>query len=286
MQFLDKLERKFGRFAIPNIIRTILTGQAIVLFASFILGKSLSPYLWFDKSLILSGEVWRLFTFILVPDSSDVFMFMLFVLIYSSIGNSLEQMLGTFRMNVYYFTSLIAVVGVAFVFNLPGFFPLTTYINMSLFLAFASLVPNATFLLYFIIPFKAKYLLVFYFVLIGLDIFSGGFNFGSFIFILASLLGYILVVAIPILRGQHLRFRGTKGQQVFRQAQKQGHSKPRTTARPAVQKQDPIQVAFHRCHVCGKTELDDPEMEFRYCSKCNGNYEYCMDHLKDHTHVE
>ena len=284
MNFLDKLERRFGRFAIPNIIRTILMGQAIVLFASFISGQSLSPYLWFDKSLILSGEFWRLFTFILVPDSTDVFMFMLFVLIYSSLGTSLEQMLGTFRMNVYYFTSIIAVIIVAFVFNLPGFVPLTMYINMSLFLAFASLVPDATFLLYFIIPFKAKYLLVFYFFLIGMDIFSGGFNFPTFIFILASLLGYIFIIAIPLLKGQHLKLRGTTGQRAFKQAQKQG-SVP-SAKRPMTEKKEPIKVAFHRCHVCGKTELDDPEMEFRYCSKCNGDFEYCMDHLKDHTHVE
>ena len=46
-----------------------------------------------------------------------------------------------------------------------------------------------------------------------------------------------------------------------------------------------IRLTHHKCAVCGRTEKDDPNLEFRYCSKCEGNLEYCMDHLYTHKHV-
>lgn len=280
MNFLDKLERKFGKYAIPNLIRYILMGQAMVLLLSNLGIRSIAGFIAFDKSAVLSGEIWRLFTFIFIPDSWDLLWFFLFVIVYMSIGSSLENMIGSFKFNFYYFSSMIAVVIVAFIFDIPG--SLAIYINLSLFLAFASLVPNATFLIYFIIPVKAKYMLVLYFLVLGVEVVNGGLL--IFLFIMASLTGYILVIALPILKGRKLQIKGTPGQQAFRNAQRQGQGKRQTRRPEPGSSKEPIKVAFHKCHVCGKTELDDPEMEFRYCSQCNGHYEYCMDHLKNHEH--
>ena len=135
-------------------------------------------------------------------------------------------------------------------------------------------MPDATFYLYFFIPFKAKYLLVFYFVILGMQMLTGGLP--TIALICSSLLGYFIFFAYPALKHQKLRRKGLAGQKQFRAAKRELDAEKRA----------PIKVAFHKCHVCGKTELDDPDMEFRYCSKCNGNYEYCMDHLRNHEHVK
>ena len=42
---------------------------------------------------------------------------------------------------------------------------------------------------------------------------------------------------------------------------------------------------LHKCAVCGRTDTDYPNLEFRYCSKCVGNYCYCMDHINNHVHI-
>lgn len=274
MQWLYKLEKKFGKYAIPNLMMTILFGQAIVFLITNLTGNWALPLaLAFDRTLILSGQIWRLFTFVFVPSDFSPLWFILMVFIYYSIGNQIERIIGSFNFNVYYFSSMIAAVIVSFIFNISGF-AIASYINMSLFIAFATLMPDATFYLYFVIPFKAKYLLVFYFIMLGVDMVSGGIQ--SIALICASLLGYFIFFGLPALKHQKIRRSGLAGQKQFKAAKREID----------YEKRSPIKVAFHKCHVCGKTELDDPEMEFRYCSKCNGNYEYCMDHLKNHEHVE
>ena len=45
-------------------------------------------------------------------------------------------------------------------------------------------------------------------------------------------------------------------------------------------------ISRHRCCECKKTEKDDENLEFRYCSKCNGSYEYCSEHIFNHEHRE
>ena len=193
--------------------------------------------------------------------------------IYYSISNQIERIIGSFNFNVFYFSSIIATIAVCFIFDIR-LLSLAYYINLSLFIAFATLMPDATFYLYFFIPFKAKYLLVFYFVILGMQMLTGGLP--TIALICSSLLGYFIFFAYPALKHQKLRRKGLAGQKQFRAAKRELDAEKRA----------PIKVAFHKCHVCGKTELDDPDMEFRYCSKCNGNYEYCMDHLRDHEHVK
>lgn len=271
MRFLYKLEKKFGKFAIPNLMMYIIFGQAIVFLLSMF-----NPMFYFnftfDWNAILNGEVWRLVTFIFIPENLSILWFMITALVYYSIGSNLERTWGTFNFNFYYFISILATIIVAAIFKLSG--PIATYVNLSLFLSFATLVPDATFYIYFVIPIKAKYMLIFYFIILGMNIFSGGLP--SFALIAASLLGYFIFFAVPAFKQGRMKQKAAPGQKNFKDARRQIEKGSK----------DPIKVAFHKCHVCGKTELDDPEMEFRYCSQCNGHYEYCMDHLKDHTHID
>lgn len=273
MQWLYKLEKKFGKYAIPNLMLYILSLQAIVFLAVNLLGPNILNALIFDKDLILSGQVWRLITFIFVPDDFNPLWFILMLFIYYSISNQIERIIGSFNFNVFYFSSIIATILVCFIFDIR-LLSLAYYINLSLFIAFATLMPNATFYLYFFIPFKAKYLLVFYFVILGMQMLTGGLP--TIALICSSLLGYFIFFGYPALKHQSLRRKGLAGQKQFKAAKRELDKEQRA----------PIQVAFHKCHVCGKTELDDPDMEFRYCSKCNGNYEYCMDHLRNHEHIQ
>lgn len=278
MNFLDKLERKFGKFAIPNLMLYIMSGQAIV-FLLNLLGIYLpTAILCFDPLLIMKGQVWRLFTFVFIPNSNSIIFFLFAAFLYYSIGSALESAWGTFKFNVYYLLGMI--------FNMLGlvilqlFFPLssafyfsyaptiTLYLNLSLFLAYAALYPEVQFLLYGLLPVKVKYLAFIDILFLASDFIRGGI--GNRMLIIVSLLNFFLFFG-----GKLLNHRPTATQKQFRAAQKR-----------ELKSGPPIKVAFHKCTVCGKTELTDPDMEFRYCSKCNGNYEYCMDHLHNHEHIQ
>ena len=157
-----------------------------------------------------------------------------------------------------------------------GGYGTTEYVNLSLFLAYATLFPNVQFLLYGLIPVKVKYLAYLDLGLLALAFVQSGISGKALILI--SLLNYGLFFGPKLLKGRQTATQRHFNQQKRQQAPTPRQFKPHTG--------DPIPVAFHKCHVCGKTELTDPDMEFRYCSKCNGNFEYCMDHLKNHEHVE
>ncbi|OOB78448.1 MAG: hypothetical protein ATN33_00840 [Epulopiscium sp. Nele67-Bin001] len=275
MNFLDKLERKFGRFAIPNLMLYLMFGQGIVFIASLI-NPSLLYNFVFSWPLILQGEIWRLVTFIFMPASNSVIWFMLIVVIYYSIGSQLERAWGTFHFNFYYFISVISTVIVCILFGISG--NIATYINMSLFLSYATLVPEATFYFYFIIPVKAKYMIYFYFVILGLDVLSYGIT--RFFLIVASLTGYIIFFVIPMLSGRRMRPKrtGSYDNAVYHQQnRRKEQAKDMPKGKAGVTK-----LAFHKCEVCGKTEVDAPDMEFRYCSTCGK--EFCIEHLKSHEH--
>lgn len=143
----------------------------------------------------------------------------------------------------------------------------TYYVNMSIFLAFAATFPEAQMLLMFIVPVKAKWLGILDGVLLLYDFLFEG-NFVTRIVILASLLNFIIF---------------------FLRSRSHIHMTPKQMRRRATFKQDirrNSKVTKHKCAVCGQTDDDDPNLEFRFCSKCNGNYEYCQQHLYTHTHVK
>ena len=274
--WLDKMERRFGRYAIRNLTMYLLAGYAIGYLLSFTMPQLLT-YFTLEPALILKGQVWRLLSWVIIPPNDNIIFVIFMMLLYYSLGNTLESYWGAFRYNVYIFSGILFTVIGAFIVNgliggITGFGSLysTYYINMSIFLACASIMPDYQLLLYGSIPIKMKWLAVLDVVLLAVDAVQGGLIIR--IVIIASLLNFIIFFFC----NRNLR----------------GHSPKQAARRKKFQKQisrpqnQYAGGAKHRCAVCGRTELDNPTLEFRYCSKCNGNYEYCQDHLFTHEHVK
>ena len=274
MNFLNKMERKYGRYAIHNlpaiIIALYAAGYILSMFSPGILS-----YLTLEPYYILRGQVWRLVSWVLIPPSGlDVFtIIMLFF--YFSIGKTLERTWGAFRFNVYIFSGILFTALGAFIlyFALGGnglfgraLFS-TYYINMSIFLAFAVSYPDMQVLLYFIIPIKMKWMGALYGVLVIYEFIQS--SWVGKVAIIASMFNFILYFLLSRSRGKASP-KEIRRKQVFKRQVKQGMA-------PGATK--------HKCAVCGRTELDGDDLEFRFCSKCEGNYEYCQDHLFTHTHV-
>ncbi len=276
MSILDKLERKLGRFAIPHLMRYIIIGNIAAYIISLINYEYFS-YLVLDPDLVMKGQVWRLITFIFIPEGTggtNILMVAISLYFYYFIGTALESHWGAFRFNVYYLIGILGTIATSFIFKGYG---TPSYINESLFLAFATLFPELQVLLFFIIPIKVKWL----------GILSGGLLILQFIlsnslsdraFIIVALLNYILFFGPQLIS----KIKAGRRRQKFAQAVNSSRSPYKSPTKGKVIND----VPFHKCHVCGKTELDDPNMQFRYCSKCNGNFEYCMDHINTHEHVK
>ena len=274
LNWLDKLEKKFGRFAIPNLTMYLIRAY-IIGFGIYYFLPGLFKWLTLEPYFILKGQVWRVISWVLVPPSGSLISIIFIVLLYYSLGTALERAWGTFRYNVYIFSGILFTVIGAFalyfiagtgMIGYGGLFS-TYYINMSIFLAFAVSYPDMELLLYFIIPIKMKWMAIVYAVFILYDFIAG--NFISRVTIAASLLNFV----------------------VFFLSTKKGYSPKQQMRKKKYQKQSRPHMTYsngarHRCAVCGRTELDDPNLEFRYCSRCNGDYEYCQDHLFTHTHVK
>ena len=287
MNWLDKLERKLGRFAIPNLTVYLMICYVIGFMLWNLAAMNLIPaevigYLTLEPALILRGQVWRLITWLVVPPSSNLISLVFFVLLYYSLGTALERTWGVFRYNVYIFSGLLftvlAVFGLyAFYYFAYGFeMPMSVlgmagsnYVTLSIFLAFAAIYPEMEVLLYFILPIKMKWMALVYVAIAGYDFING--NIVTRVMIGASLLNFVIF----FLSSRNFKRFGP-GEQA-RKAKFKEQSRPHMTY---------TNGAHHRCAVCGRTELDDPCLEFRYCSKCNGNYEYCQDHLFTHEHVK
>ena len=273
-----KFERKFSKYAISNLSLYLIICYAVGYIIGIINGSFLG-YLTLDPVMILRGQVWRLLTWILVPPSSQNLFFVLITLyFYYSIGTTLERIWGTYRYNCYLFSGMLFTVIGSFV--LYGIFAAlgagnvsfgtlfsTYYVNMSIFLAFAATFPDMQVLLMFIIPVKVKYMGIIYGVYLLLECIMGGII--NWVVIGSSLLNFVVF----FLTSRNTLQRMSPGQIKRRQEFK---SQVRHTAK----------VTRHKCAICGRTEETNPELEFRFCSKCNGNYEYCQDHLFTHKHVE
>lgn len=277
MNWLNKLERKFGRYAIHNLTLYLIGGY-IIGFGVYMFVPNLLNLLTLEPAYILHGQIWRVISWVLIPPSGNIFTTVIMMLFYYSLGTALERTWGAFRYNVYIFSGILFTVIGAFLLYLIvgvdavgyGVFFSTYYINMSIFLAFAVSYPDMEVLLYFILPIKMKWMALVYAALTIYDLVRG--NLFTRIAIIASLLNFIVFFLSsrnvkPYMPKEQMRKRK------FKQEQERPHMTYAGGAR-------------HRCAVCGRTELDDPNLEFRFCSKCNGNYEYCQDHLFTHEHVK
>ena len=294
MNFLNKMERKFGKYAISNLSLYLILGYVLG-YVIQLINPVIMDFFTLNPYLILHGQIWRLVTWIIIPPSSNPDLLTIIMLFfYYSIGTNLERTWGTFYYNVYLFMGMIftilgsfLIMGISYVplFGLSqtmDFYGTTQYfiyvsrnfstyfVNMSIFLGFAATFPEVQVLLMFIIPIKVKWMGIAYVILLLVQFLQNGII--GKIVIGASLLN---VVIFFLMTRSNLRMRMSPRQV------KRRHDYYRE-----VKRAKPMSVAKHKCAVCGKNSEDNPDTEFRFCSKCNGNYEYCQDHLFTHTHVK
>ena len=285
MKFIDKLERKFGRFGIPNLTIYMIVCYVIG-YALMIVNPGILNWLSLEPAYILRGQVWRLVTWVLYPPStSGVLWFAIAVLFfYYPIGTSLERTIGTFKYTLYILSGVIFTILGAFILYfllggnvLVGNVFSTYYISLSTFLAYALCYPDMQVLLMFIIPVKMKWMAIFYVVIVVYEMIQ---------YVMAGA-WYLVIPIVASLLNFIIFYFGTKD--FSRYNPKEVHR--RNEFRRAMEPQGRMKsgsgsVTKHKCAICGRTELDDPNLEFRFCSRCNGNYEYCQDHLFTHTHVK
>lgn len=286
MNFMNKLERKFSRYAVSNLTMYLIFGYVIGYVISFA-SPSLLNFLTMNPYLIFHGQIWRLVTWVIIPPSTqNIIFYVIMMLFYYQLGMSLERTWGTFRYNVYIFGGIIYTVlgsigtwGVLTVLygngsaNLMGAYVgmrvSTYYICMSIFLAFAACYPDMQVLLYFIIPIKMKWMAYVYAALMVYDFISS--DWVGRVLLFVSLLNF-LIFFLTTRDFRRYSPKEVRRKQVYRQA-----VKPPKTGNG---------ITKHKCAICGRTELDDPTLQFRFCSKCDGNYEYCQDHLFTHEHIK
>ena len=321
---LDRIEKKIGKYAIKNLIYYILGGYVIgyiLYFTDSRLGWY--DYIVLDPALVMKGQVWRLFTWVCtIPQALSIFIIFMFLLYYF-IGKSLEQNLGAFRYNLYIFSGWFFMTFGAMVFYWITGISMnvsTYYINLASFLAFAVLFPNERIYFFGILPIKIKWLAIIDIVYLGLQIVSGiislfalpnsevqsiisqfGIEAGAARLVIIteifSIIISLLNFLIFFLSSKKLR-RVTPGEihrrNEFKRSVNRGMYENRAmnqNAAGASKKQGggpyvANGIIVHRCSICGRTNLTNPELTFRYCSKCEGNHEYCQDHLFTHVHVK
>lgn len=296
---MSPFERKFGKYAIKNISLVLILCYACGYVIQFI-NQGFLNYLTLNPYAILHGQIWRLVTWIIVPpETGNIFLTMIMLYFYYSIGTTLERTWGTYRYNVYllsgmlftvlgsfammgysylFQSEIIAYYGPQLFFGLAALFFSTYYVNMSIFLAFAATFPDVQVLLMFIIPIKVKVLGIIYAVMLVFEVLMG--NVYSRFAIIASLLNFV-VFFLSSRSKIHMSPQQMKRHREFKKQAKRAEKRANMQYRGANG-----QITKHKCAICGRTELDDPNLEFRFCSKCNGNYEYCQYHLFTHEHVK
>lgn len=307
MNFVTKLEQKFGKYAIRNLPLYMVIIYAAGYMMNLVSNGRLANLISLNPHAILQGQVWRLISWIMIPpESSEIFFLLITLYFYYSISRSLEAAWGSFYFNFYVLCGVIFTLIAGFLFfgyselftkeaiavidetyalklgDCPEIYGgswyytatarefSTYYINMAVFLAFAATYPDSQVLLMFIIPIKVKVLgiidAVFLIVMaltsmpVGLFVVGAAFaNFGVF----------ILLTSTHFKRSPKMRAR----QKEFKRKAAEGMRRTGT-------------IAKHKCAICGRTSDEYPDLEFRFCSKCEGNYEYCQDHLFTHKHFK
>lgn len=280
MRLLKNLRTQFNRFCyrnrdkgIRNLMLYVAVGTAIVYLMDMIdPSRAISSLLYFDRNLILSGQVWRLITYPLVNYSSNILFTAIMLFCYYSIGQTIESIWGTLRFNLFYLGGVVMMDVFCMLF---GGFADATYLNMSLFLAYATLFPDAQFMLFFFIPVKAWIFALVDLVMVvwGLIVYPWPHN----LFPVVALMNYFLFFGKDVV---NVLPRSWQWQLQKKAANATSHKT--VPFRQAQVKQD----YTHKCTVCGRTDRTNPELEFRYCSRCNGYYCYCQDHINNHAHIE
>jgi ribosomal protein S27AE len=258
VKFLDRLDRIVAPIAIPNPTVVLVVSQLVFWLAS-LLKPQLAESAVLVWNQVLAGEVWRLVTFLLIAPTGFPLLAIFYFYILYMMGMYLEQVWGVVRFNAFlYLGTALTVMGSVLVPDAP----LTgLFLQATLFLAFATFNPDFQFLLFFILPMKIKYLAWLQAAMYLLTFIFG--DLAAKILVFTSIGNYLIFFG----RELFTRGRGFHRRLTWQTKQAADVSKPR-----------------HVCSTCGLDSKMAPRMDFRYCSKCNGEHAYCKDHLYDHVH--
>ena len=280
VSWLDKFCARHPKFGIPNLMLYIAIGNiAIYLIDLFSMGGlSLASTLSFNRYAILHGQIWRLVSFIFLSESGDLFFFrgtgIFFVLVsayfYWWIGNLLEREWGTTKFTVFYLGGVVLNV----IYGMLTGYSSMAYVNLSMFFAFATLYPNMEILLFMILPVKVKWIAWIDGALFAWAVASN--------LLVGNWIGALLPIAAIL---NYFIFFWPDFRYLFAKAKRR--TSPQTINFKKAQKELLQRRGYlHKCAVCGVTDQDDPNMDFRYCSKCTGYYCYCANHINNHSHVQ
>jgi len=266
---IEEFCRKHPNFGIPNLMRYIVIANA-VFWVMGAINPVLMNYMLFNPALILRGQIWRLISFVFIPPSTGVLAFIAFYFYYW-IGSTLEQQWGTGQFTIYFFTGVILTILYGFlIYFITGrsVSLSSTYIFLSMFFSFAALFPDMQVLFMFIIPVKMKYLALVDAAFFLLSVFTTPFP--------ENLLPVVAVLNFLIFCGGELK------NLLPRRQSKSTINFKRESAR--IRREESQKLYTHKCAVCGRTDADYPNLEFRYCSRCVGYHCFCADHINNHIH--
>ena len=284
MDFMTKLERKFGKFAIPNLT-LILIGGFVLGYLIEIMAPEALGLISLDPSKVMHGQIYRLISWIVIPPYGASIFVIITLMFYFYVGRTLENSWGDFRYTVYILSGIIFTdLGIMITYIITSalgkpelvginvdygrFGASTYYLCMSMFLAYAFMFPDMQVLLYFIIPIKVKWLGYLDIAYLIVEVLRFGLfrYYSGMVTVIMSVLNFILFYFA--MKGK------TRVTPAHRKRKRQYKKEVRQTQL----------LTRHKCAICGRTEEDDPTLEFRYCSRCKGNYEYCQNHLFTHEH--
>lgn len=283
---VDRFAMNHPRFGISNLMKFIVAGNVLVYLLSLFAGYSAVSFLSFNWAAIKAGELWRLVTFVFMPgyySRGDLLWLALFLYLYYMIGTTLEREWGTPKFNLYYLSGVVLTVLVGIITALLNGGNITIsgtdYINLSLFFAFAMLYPDTQFLLFFFIPVKVKWLAWIDAAFFALSILRSLFslNIPGVLLPIVALLNFFVFFWPNItneLAWKRQRYRHQTSHQTI-------HFK---SAVHAQKKREAARGYRHKCSVCGRTDAEQPDLEFRYCSRCAGYHCFCQDHIFNHEH--
>jgi hypothetical protein len=272
MSLLSRLDAKFGRYAPANVTIGLIVGQVITFVATQVNSDQNAFDIWERLQLyperVLAGEYWRVITFLFSPPGTNVIFAFLFWYMFYLMGSTLEATWGAFRYNMFLLIGYLAAIAAAFgAYFLAGpaggAMPATNlFLNGTVFLAFARLYPDFVLYIFFVLPVKIRWLALLQWLMYG------------WLFTTGDLMQRAMIVSAI---ANYLLFFGLE---IWRDA-KQGHRRMKLQSRAL---KSPTKIV-HTCRVCGITSDAAPQMQFRYCSKCDGECCYCSEHVRDHEHV-
>ena len=293
---LDKLEKKIGRFAIKNLTNYLIIGYVIgylLYFGATYTNLNILNYLSLEPYYIIHNfQIWRVISWVLMPPRQNIIFAIIMIIFYWQLGTTLEKTIGTFKYNCFIFGGILfSVLGAFLLYGILfsvtgspvvgiGAFFSTYYINMSIFLAFAVCYPDMQIMLYFIIPIRMKWLALVYAVLILIEFFQN--SWPGKVAIIASLLNFgVFFLATrdwKKISPSEMKRKNEWKKRVEGTRSSYSQSPPKGQANTG-------RFSVHKCEICGRTETTNPELAFRFCSKCKGNHEFCSDHIFTHKHI-